>query len=50
MKKKQPQKPRNMVAYGMILRHKNGGSAGYHSKKGYSRKVKHKESSNEDRR
>jgi hypothetical protein len=48
MKKKQPQKPRNMVAYGMIFRHKNGGSAGYHNKKGYSRKVKHKEKEHGD--
>ena len=31
-----------MVAYAMLQRHKNGGSAGFHSKKGYSRKVKHK--------
>ena len=41
MKKKTP-KARNMVAFAMLQRHKNGGSAGFHSKKGYSRKVKHK--------
>jgi len=39
--KKQPKK-RNIVALQMQFRHKNGGSAGYHSKKGYSRKQKHK--------
>ncbi len=43
MKKKTPKK-RNMVALAMRLRHKSGGSAGYHSHKGYSRKVKHKKS------
>ena len=40
--KKKTLKTRNMLAYVMRLRHKNGGSAGFHSKKGYSRKVKHK--------
>lgn len=35
---------RNMVALQMQHRHKNGGSAGFHSKKGYSRKEKHKKS------
>ena len=35
-------KKRNIVALQMQHRHKNGGSAGYHSKKGYSRKEKHK--------
>ena len=40
--KKKTQKTRNMVAFAMLQRHKNGGSAGFHSKKGYSRKVKHK--------
>jgi hypothetical protein len=35
-------KKRNMIALQMQLRHKNGGSAGFHSKKGYSRKEKHK--------
>ncbi len=44
MKKNKPSKKRNMVALTMRLRHKNGGSAGYHSNKGYSRKVKHKKS------
>ncbi len=33
---------RNIVALQMQHRHKNGGSAGFHSKKGYSRKKKHK--------
>ena len=41
MKKKKVTK-RNMVALQMQHRHKNGGSAGFHSKKGYSRKEKHK--------
>ncbi len=33
--KKSPKVPkrRNMEAYGMIFRHKNGGSAGYHGSK-----------------
>ena len=35
---------RNIIALQMQHRHKNGGSAGYHSKKGYSRKEKHKKS------
>ena len=35
-------KKRNIVALQMQFRHKNGGSAGFHSKKGYSRKQKHK--------
>jgi hypothetical protein len=39
---KKPPKKRNMIALQMCIRHKNGGSAGYHSKKGYSRKQKHK--------
>ncbi len=37
-------KKRNIVALQMQMRHKNGGSAGFHSKKGYSRKEKHKKS------
>ena len=45
MKKKAP-KTRNIVAFAMLQRHKNGGSAGYHSNKGYNRKVKHKGKTN----
>ena len=41
MKKKAP-KTRNMVAFMGRLRNTNGGSAGFHSDKGYSRKIKHK--------
>ena len=37
-----PPKKRNMIALTMQSRHKNGGAAGYHSNKGYSRKKKHK--------
>ena len=39
-------KRRNMQSYDMIFRFKNGGSAGYHSNKGYNRKVKHKGKTN----
>ncbi len=43
-KSKTPKMPkrRNIQSYNMIFRFKNGGAAGYHSQKGYSRKVKHK--------
>ena len=41
-KKSKPPKTRNMVAYMGRLRNTDGGSAGYHSDKGYSRKIKHK--------
>mgnify|MGYP003154344421 CR=1 FL=1 len=41
-KKKVAPKQRNMVAYAMMMRHSNGASAGAHSRRGYSRKVKHK--------
>lgn len=43
-KSKTPKTPkrRNIQSYNMIFRFKNGGAAGYHSQKGYSRKVKHK--------
>jgi len=41
-KANKPPKRRNMVALTGRLRHKNGGSAGYHSNKGYSRRSKHK--------
>lgn len=41
-KKKQIEKPkqRNMIVVGLIER--RGAGAGYHSKRGYTRKVKHK--------
>ena len=40
--KKTAPKRRSMVAYAMLMRHSNGGSAGAHSQRGYTRKVKHK--------
>ena len=44
--KKKTQKTRNMVAFMGRLRNTTGGSAGFHSNKGYSRKVKHKGKTN----
>ena len=41
-KKSKTPKTRNMVAFMGRLRNTNGGSAGFHSSKGYSRKMKHK--------
>jgi len=41
-KKSKAPKARNMVAFMGRLRNTNGGSAGFHSDKGYSRKIKHK--------
>ena len=41
-KKSKAPNTRNMVAYMGRLRNTDGGSAGYHSDKGYSRKIKHK--------
>jgi hypothetical protein len=35
-------KKRNMVAYAMMMRHSRGAGAGVHSRRGYTRKVKHK--------
>jgi hypothetical protein len=42
MKHNKQVKRRNIIALQMRTRHKNGGSAGYHTNKGYSRKEKHK--------
>jgi len=46
MKKKAP-KRRNMEALMNRLRNTDGGSAGFHSNKGYTRKIKHKGKTNE---
>ncbi len=43
-KKLKVPKARNMVVVGLIER--AGGGGGFHSKRGYSRKVKHKNKSN----
>ena len=48
-KKSKTPKTRNMVAFMGRLRNTNGGSAGFHSSKGYSRKVKYKGKNNESR-
>ena len=39
-------KTRNMVAFMGRLRNTTGGSAGFHSNRGYSRKIKHKGKTN----
>jgi hypothetical protein len=41
-KKKNVLKRRNVLVPVMNERHSNGGSAGFHSKLGYSRKTKHR--------
>jgi len=50
-KVKMPKMPkrRNMVAYTMMRRYANGRGAGYHDKRGYTRKVKHKKVTDESR-
>jgi hypothetical protein len=46
---KKPVKRRNMVAYAMLRRYASGRGAGAHGKRGYSRKIKHKGKSHEER-